>query len=165
MKRYKCHKVVEAGVIESIDYCFEDVSEEVHPPTVIKVDGVGYRLERDWIRKHAPEVGGYYVRYQNGYTSYSPAEAFEEGYTLLESDATLAEEKQQTLKDIVDQLVRSDAETRRIVDVRVQTVHESKEFMRRAAAHSDRRFTDLQGAIVELDARIKRLEREKNANT
>lgn len=28
-------------------------------------------------------VGGYYVRYEDGYESWSPAKAFEEGYTRL----------------------------------------------------------------------------------
>lgn len=28
-------------------------------------------------------LGGYYVRYQDGYESWSPAEAFEEGYTRI----------------------------------------------------------------------------------
>ena len=30
------------------------------------------------------EAGGYYVRYPDGYESWSPAEAFEEGYTLVD---------------------------------------------------------------------------------
>ena len=33
------------------------------------------------------EAGGYYVRYPDGYESWSPAEAFEEGYTLVEEQA------------------------------------------------------------------------------
>jgi hypothetical protein len=28
-------------------------------------------------------VGGYYVRYENGFESWSPAKAFEEGYTKI----------------------------------------------------------------------------------
>ena len=30
-----------------------------------------------------PGVGWYYVVYEDGYTSFSPAEAFEDGYTLI----------------------------------------------------------------------------------
>lgn len=37
---------------------------------------------KSWILKHEPEVDGYYVVYEDGYTSYSPQEAFEDGYTL-----------------------------------------------------------------------------------
>lgn len=33
--------------------------------------------------KHEPQIGGYYVQYKDGYSSYSPAEAFESGYTLI----------------------------------------------------------------------------------
>jgi hypothetical protein len=37
-------------------------------------------------RKHKPhpEKGGYLVQYSDGYTSFSPAKAFEEGYTALQ---------------------------------------------------------------------------------
>ena len=37
----------------------------------------------EWLDKHNPEVGGYYVVYEDGYKSFSPAKAFEEGYTLI----------------------------------------------------------------------------------
>ncbi|EPJ3208563.1 hypothetical protein JGC44_21260 [Salmonella enterica subsp. enterica serovar Derby] len=32
---------------------------------------------------HQSEVGGYFVRYEDGYESYSPVEAFEKGYLTL----------------------------------------------------------------------------------
>ena len=32
-------------------------------------------------------VGGYYVRYDDGFESWSPAQAFEEGYTKIEPEA------------------------------------------------------------------------------
>lgn len=41
-------------------------------------------FDADWFRKHNPEKGGYYVVYKDGYKSYSPAKAFEEGYTLIQ---------------------------------------------------------------------------------
>lgn len=37
-------------------------------------------VTKQYIDKHNPQPGGYYVRYKDGYESYSPAEAFEEGY-------------------------------------------------------------------------------------
>ncbi len=37
-----------------------------------------------WMAKHEPQVGGYYVVYEDGYTSFSPADAFEKGYTKIE---------------------------------------------------------------------------------
>ena len=39
----------------------------------------------EWVFKYAPHVGGYFVRYKDGYESYSPAAAFEEGYSLDET--------------------------------------------------------------------------------
>lgn len=37
-------------------------------------------------RVNAPTpIGGYYVQYDDGYESWSPAKAFEEGYTLVEA--------------------------------------------------------------------------------
>jgi hypothetical protein len=36
-----------------------------------------------FLEKHKPEVGGYFVQYADGYKSFSPAAAFEEGYTLI----------------------------------------------------------------------------------
>lgn len=40
-------------------------------------------LTPEYIEKHKPKEGGYYVVYEDGYKSFSPAEAFEEGYTLI----------------------------------------------------------------------------------
>ncbi len=37
----------------------------------------------DYMRKHQPKIGGYFVVYKDGYKSFSPAEAFEEGYTRI----------------------------------------------------------------------------------
>jgi hypothetical protein len=47
-------------------------------------DGYGpFEVTAAYVRKHGPEVGGYYVVYEDGYKSYSPAEAFEGGYSLI----------------------------------------------------------------------------------
>lgn len=42
-------------------------------------------VSKEWLDKHNPQPGGYYVVYQDGYASYSPAKAFEEGYTRIEN--------------------------------------------------------------------------------
>lgn len=41
------------------------------------------RVDADYLSKHKPEVGGYYVVYDDGYKSWSPAKAFEEGYMRI----------------------------------------------------------------------------------
>ena len=55
-------------------------------------DETGAVCENDYIEmdvnfftKHNPETGGYLVMYDDGYMSYSPAEPFEKGYSLLDS--------------------------------------------------------------------------------
>ena len=53
---------------------------------MIVPDDDGYApfpVDADYIDRHKPAVGGYYVVYKDGYKSFSPAEAFEQGYTLL----------------------------------------------------------------------------------
>lgn len=79
MPRYKCHKEVWALKIKSIE-------ASQHRAYFIVPDEPGYgpfEVSVEYINKHKPEVGGYYVRYKDGYESYSPAQAFEEGYTRL----------------------------------------------------------------------------------
>jgi hypothetical protein len=36
-------------------------------------------MEAAWVNKHQPKQGGYVVQYEDGYRSFSPAEAFEKG--------------------------------------------------------------------------------------
>lgn len=79
LPQYKCHKVVRAGVICSWHSCGLVSVEIKGTDTIIEVE-VGQK----WIEKHNPESGGYLVVYEDGYTSYSPAAAFEAGYTLVE---------------------------------------------------------------------------------
>ena len=57
---------------------------ESDQPAVLKVQEpfAPITVAADWFNKHAPQVGGYYVVYDDGYKSFSPAKAFEEGYTL-----------------------------------------------------------------------------------
>jgi hypothetical protein len=43
----------------------------------------GFFVTGDYLHKHNPQVGGYFVQYDDGYKSFSPARAFEEGYTRL----------------------------------------------------------------------------------
>lgn len=42
-----------------------------------------FEVSREYLDKHQPEAGGYYVRYADGYESFSPASAFEKGYTRI----------------------------------------------------------------------------------
>jgi len=39
-----------------------------------------FRVDHEYMHKHKPQVGGYYVVYKDGYKSFWLAEAFEDGY-------------------------------------------------------------------------------------
>lgn len=82
MPRYKCHKEVWALKIKGIS----DPNGATDGSRVLAFDDEGYApfcVTGDFMLRHRPEVGGYYVRYKDGYESYSPAQAFEEGYARI----------------------------------------------------------------------------------
>lgn len=75
LPRWKCHKEVHAARIVGLDYA---------RGYSLVLEDVGRRCVGEaWFLKHKPSVGGYYVQYADGYESYSPAAAFEEGYTRI----------------------------------------------------------------------------------
>jgi hypothetical protein len=94
LPKYRCHKVVGAVQINGIDH--------KQNPDITGNSAAGsygaiitprhstlhaFEVSAEYVIKHRPEVGGYYVVYEDGYASYSPAEAFESGYALIdESD-------------------------------------------------------------------------------
>jgi hypothetical protein len=91
MPRYKCHKEVWALRIAGIEQAPAD-QERQHADGdwYIKPADSGYSpvcVGHSFILKHKPEVGGYYVVYDDGYKSYSPAKAFENGYALMSANA------------------------------------------------------------------------------
>ncbi len=80
LPKYQCHKIVRVLKLK-----------EVHGvPTeggILVPENPAYepfQVDKHYWSKHNPEAGGYYVQYEDGYASWSPAEAFEEGYTLME---------------------------------------------------------------------------------
>lgn len=77
---YQCHKTVRAAKITEIQ---EHESDGTGSSTMIFGEIGGSKFLTDaWKERFKPEVGGYFVQYEDGYTSYSPAKSFEEGYTL-----------------------------------------------------------------------------------
>ena len=77
---YRCHKEVTAFKIDQIRTRFF-YTEAILYPKDDRLDPVFVNI--DYIEKHQPEAGGYWVRYDDGYESYSPATAFEAGYTRI----------------------------------------------------------------------------------
>lgn len=86
MPRYKCHKEVWALKIAAIVRDGEGDDRETDGSAMITPENgryAAFKVDADYMRKHKPQVGGYYVVYADGYKSFSPAEAFEDGYTLV----------------------------------------------------------------------------------
>lgn len=79
MPRYKCHKEVWALKIADLKPCFPDDGTLMMTPADSGFAPI--LLDAAFVAKHKPQVGGYYVVYKDGYKSWSPAQAFEEGYT------------------------------------------------------------------------------------
>lgn len=80
MNKYISHKTVEAFKIISITLCADGVSlagENGNGDSVVVND--------DYMQRNKPQVGGYYVQYKDGFQSWSPAKAFEEGYSIVKA--------------------------------------------------------------------------------
>lgn len=90
LKKYQSHKVVEAFKIK-----------EVIGIKLMDEQGRALYVDIDYLEKHRPREGGYFVKYEDGYQSFSPADAFESGYTELPSDNKVT--KEQILNLIVDE--------------------------------------------------------------
>lgn len=78
---YRSHKIVRAARITE----FRANGIPDAPTLVLGEVGAVVDLLPDWHAKHQPHVGGFYVVYEDGYMSFSPAKAFEEGYTLMDN--------------------------------------------------------------------------------
>lgn len=81
LPRYKCHKEVWALKIKEIKNSNRLDGSVVITP--VEERYAPFRVDFEYVQKHKPEVGGYFVVYKDGYKSYSPAQAFEEDYSLI----------------------------------------------------------------------------------
>lgn len=75
LPEYQSHKRVRAAKITA----FRQNGNPDMPDLVLGEIGGIVSLLPDWHAKHQPHVGGYFVQYADGYQSFSPAKAFEEG--------------------------------------------------------------------------------------
>lgn len=87
---YRCHKQVRALKIAGIEH--KPNPEESGRSAATSYGAVitpwedgfePFEVDASYIGKHNPQPGGYFVAYDDGYTSYSPSKAFEEGYSPL----------------------------------------------------------------------------------
>jgi hypothetical protein len=82
LPKYRCHKIVHAFKIERVNDPTEPGNES-DGSRILCGEGYVLRVNHEYVRKHKPEVGGYLVIYEDGYQSFSPAKAFEDGYTRI----------------------------------------------------------------------------------
>lgn len=90
LPQYRSHKVVSAAQITAInDASLPDIlvltldvprPEHISPSNVAQVV-----IDAPVFARYKPEIGDYYVRYEDGYQSLSPRKAFEEGYTRVDA--------------------------------------------------------------------------------
>lgn len=83
---WRCHKIVQAAKITEVIVRSADNTE-----ITLLLDGDIEVSISDELRKRLPAIGaagGYYVRYPDGYESWSPAKAFEEGYSRMPAPGT-----------------------------------------------------------------------------
>jgi hypothetical protein len=99
MPQYQCHKKVWALKIKAVEIVRPTIAEleailrsDPDSPEPVVVGAIitpednsfgQFGVPKSYVDKHDPQAGGYYVVYEDGYKSYSPAKAFEEGYTRL----------------------------------------------------------------------------------
>ena len=80
MPRYECHKKVWALKILMV---WTTPKEQGALLTPVEDGYAPFWVDGPYVVKHRPQVGGYYVVYSDGYKSFSPAAAFESGYTRV----------------------------------------------------------------------------------
>jgi hypothetical protein len=77
LPRYQSHKKVWALKIKAIAFHYAG-GATITP----KDEGyTPFEVVQGYVDKHEPVPGGYWVQYDDGYQSFSPAHAFEDGYT------------------------------------------------------------------------------------
>ena len=84
---YQCHKQVRACKIERVHHAYgADATGDQCWITPQNPDLEPMPVGNEYVQKHQPKVGGYYLLYADGYESFSPAGAFEAGYSLIPED-------------------------------------------------------------------------------
>jgi hypothetical protein len=82
LPRYQSHKIVRALKILAVDYPTANPGATLVP----EAGFAPFAVAQEYLDKHKPQAGGYYVVYDDGYTSFSPAKAFEDGYTRIQDE-------------------------------------------------------------------------------
>lgn len=84
MKLWQSHRQVAAGKIESVE------QDQTTGGVRLNLEGGSSAgVTQDWITRHAPHIGGYFVQYVDGYQSFCPATAFERDHSEADDKGAL----------------------------------------------------------------------------
>lgn len=84
MPQYQSHKKVWAIKIASVENLGPDTTTDESAIVLVRFEGNQFAPRKFNLRgKPTPEAGWYFVQYEDGYESFSPGKAFEEGNTLM----------------------------------------------------------------------------------
>lgn len=84
MPQYLSHKKVWALKIANVENDGTDSTTDENRLVRVRFEDATFAARTFSLRgKPTPEAGWYYIQYQGGYESFSPAKEFEEGYTLI----------------------------------------------------------------------------------
>lgn len=78
MRKFRSHKIVEAAQVVGIDREHNQVRLSDGPGQFHHLD-----VPASFFALGVPQMDDYLVRYEDGYLSWSPKKAFEEGYTAV----------------------------------------------------------------------------------
>ena len=81
MPKYRTSKTVWALKIAAIES--SPATDGAARITPAEAGYAPFEVDAAYMRKHTPQVGGYYVVYRDGYKSFSPSDAFEESATRI----------------------------------------------------------------------------------
>ncbi|WP_239142564.1 Gp49 family protein [Variovorax sp. WS11] len=116
MPQYQCHKKVWAlkiaGIVpkENPDPTGRSAASSYGARIVPADEGfAAFEVDAEYVCKHNPKAGGYYVVYDDGYKSFSPAQAFESGYAPIGSSArTVVTEGELAAKAVAPRVTPAD---------------------------------------------------------
>lgn len=127
LPKYKSHKTVWALAIAAIHALPNPdpsgtSSAASYGATIVPADEryAPFDVPPEYVMKHNPQPGGYYVRYADGYASYSPPEPFESGYTRIDTGPSVAPTTSDGAKQAVGITIKNEGQdAQRVVFARL----------------------------------------------
>lgn len=127
LPKYRSHKTVWALAIAAIHALPNpdpsgNSAAASYGATIVPADEryAPFDVPAEYVIKHRPEPGGYFVRYADGYASYSPAEPFEGGYTLIDTSPSVAPTVSQGSKQPVGLTIKNEGQdSQRVLFARI----------------------------------------------